>query len=89
MLWPVEGSTYCSLVKCYFRCGACNRLKEDFKADGEKLKELADSFLMINVGGDDNNKFDVRLPLSRYILNCVSHTGALMQCHWASLSNHA
>ena len=43
-----------------FRCGACKRLKEDFEANGEKLLELADSFLMINVGGDDNNKFDVR-----------------------------
>ncbi len=42
-------------------CGACTRLKANFMEDGEKLLDISKDFLLINVGGDDNNKFGVRI----------------------------
>ena len=41
-------------------CGACTKLKANFMQDGEKLLDISKDFLLINVGGDDNNKFGVR-----------------------------
>ncbi|KAK9907999.1 hypothetical protein WJX75_001281 [Coccomyxa subellipsoidea] len=38
-------------------CGACTKLKANFMQDGEKLLDISKDFLLINVGGDDNNKF--------------------------------
>ncbi|BDA45019.1 probable thioredoxin domain-containing protein 12 [Coccomyxa sp. Obi] len=38
-------------------CGACTKLKASFMEDGEKLLDISKDFLLINVGGDDNNKF--------------------------------
>jgi thiol-disulfide isomerase/thioredoxin len=40
-------------------CGACNALKSDFQENGENLKELSNSFVLVNVAGDDNNSFKV------------------------------
>jgi thiol-disulfide isomerase/thioredoxin len=42
-------------------CGACNKLKENFQLEGDKLLSLSKRFLMVNVGGDDNNLFGVSL----------------------------
>ncbi|CAL8469234.1 g8775 [Coccomyxa elongata] len=38
-------------------CGACTKLKASFMEEGEKLLDISKEFLLINVGGDDNNKF--------------------------------
>lgn len=40
-------------------CGACTKLKASFMEEGEKLLDISKDFLLINVGGDDNNKFGV------------------------------
>ena len=42
-------------------CGACNRLKDNLKQEGKKLKDIAKDFLLINVAGEENNSFDVRM----------------------------
>lgn len=42
-------------------CGACNKLKEAFQKEGDSLVELSKQFVMVNVGGDDNNLFGVSL----------------------------
>jgi protein-disulfide reductase (glutathione) len=44
-------------------CGACNRLKDNLKQEGKKLKELSQSFLLINVAGEENNSFDVSMRM--------------------------
>ena len=42
-------------------CGACKRLKETFQEEGDKILKLSQKFILVNVGGDDNNAFGVRL----------------------------
>lgn len=40
-------------------CGACNALKAGFQENSENIKELSESFVLVNVAGDDNNLFQV------------------------------
>lgn len=42
-------------------CGACKRLKETFQQEGDRISKLSEKFILVNVGGDDNNAFGVRL----------------------------
>ena len=42
-------------------CGACKRLKETFQQEGDKISKLSQKFILVNVGGDDNSGFGVRL----------------------------
>ena len=42
-------------------CGACKRLKETFQQEAEKIAKLSEKFILVNVGGDDNNAFGVRI----------------------------
>ena len=46
-------------------CGACKRLKETFQQEGERISKLSEKFILVNVGGDDNNAFGVRLDPSQ------------------------
>ena len=48
-------------------CGACTKLKASFMEEGEKLLDVSKNFLLVNVGGDDNNKFGVTTPLVWHI----------------------
>lgn len=36
-------------------------MKEAFQKEGDSLVELSKQFVMVNVGGDDNNLFGVSL----------------------------
>lgn len=40
-------------------CGACNALKTDFQENEENMLEISKNFILVNVGGDDNNNFSV------------------------------
>ena len=42
-------------------CGACKRLKETFQQEGDKISKLSQKFILVNVGGDDNSAFGVRI----------------------------
>lgn len=42
-------------------CGACKRLKQTFQEEGDKILKLSQKFILVNVGGDDNSAFGVRL----------------------------
>jgi thiol-disulfide isomerase/thioredoxin len=44
-------------------CGACNALKADFKENEDDMLEISKNFILINVGGDDNNDFAVKHTL--------------------------
>ena len=57
-------------------CGACKRLKETFQQEGDKISKLSQKFILVNVGGDDNSAFGVRvIPVLQQppaILACCS-----------------
>eukprot|EP00884_Botryococcus_braunii_P022689 jgi/Botrbrau1/9103/Bobra.0305s0010.1 len=38
-------------------CGACNNLKQDFQENEEDMLEISKNFILVNVGGDDNDAF--------------------------------
>ena len=67
-------------------CGACKKLKETFQQEGDKISKLSEKFILVNVGGDDNNAFGVRvMPVLQYypvILACFVHQAMdLLQGH--------
>lgn len=43
-------------------CGACKRLKQTFQDEGATIAKLSEKFILVNVGGDDNSAFGVRMP---------------------------
>ena len=55
-------------------CGACKRLKQTFQDEGATIAKLSEKFILVNVGGDDNSAFGVRMPQLPGLINALLET---------------